>query len=113
VHAYIKIPGGKTKYMSELQTGDEVLIVNNRGETRVANIGRVKIEKRPLILVGVKHGGKTYKTLLQNAETINLVGEDGKPVPVTKLKLNDKILIHVETGGRHFGIKVEETLIEK
>jgi 3-dehydroquinate synthase II len=113
VHAYIRVPGGKTKYMSELQAGDEVLMVNTKGEARTGVIGRVKIEKRPLILVEAECAGKTYKTLLQNAETINLVGRDGKPVSVTKLKPGDEVLIYIEAGGRHFGVRVEETLIEK
>jgi 3-dehydroquinate synthase II len=113
VHAYIRIPGGKTRYMSELRAGDEVLIVNAEGESRVGTIGRVKIERRPLILVEVEHEGKSYKTLLQHAETINLVGRDGKPIPVTRLNPGDEVLIYVEPGGRHFGVRVEETLIEK
>ena len=113
VHAYIRLPGGKTKYMSELGAGDEVLIVNARGEGRVAIIGRVKIEKRPLLLVEAEKDGEVFKTLLQNAETINLVGSDGKPISVAKLKLGDEVLVNVERAGRHFGVKVEETLVER
>ncbi len=113
VHAYICLPGGKTKYMSELGAGDEVLIVNNQGEARVGVVGRVKIERRPLLLVEVEHEGGIYKTLLQNAETINLVGKDGKPISVVKLKPGDEVLMHIERGGRHFGVKVEETLVER
>lgn len=113
VHAYIKIPGGKTRYMSELQSGDEVLIVDAGGEARIGNIGRVKIERRPLLLVEAEWEGKTYKTLLQNAETINLVDKKGKPLSVTRLTPGDEVLVYVEAGGRHFGMKVEETLIEK
>ncbi|MGC8817424.1 MAG: 3-dehydroquinate synthase II [Candidatus Hadarchaeum sp.] len=113
VHSYVRVPGGKTKYMSELSAGDEVLLVNCKGETRVATVGRVKIERRPLLLVEVEHGGEIYKTLLQNAETINLVGKDGNPISVTKLRPGDEVLIHVEKTGRHFGVKVEETVVEK
>ncbi|MEW6222371.1 MAG: 3-dehydroquinate synthase II [Candidatus Hadarchaeota archaeon] len=113
VHAYIKVPGGKTRYMSELQAGDEVMIVDWKGEAKSGVIGRVKIERRPLVLVEATWKGKVYKTLLQNAETINLVGKDGNPISVAKLKPGDKILVYVEAGGRHFGMKVEETMIEK
>lgn len=113
VHAYVRIPGGKTKYMSELSAGDEVLIVNARGEARVGIVGRVKIERRPLMLVEAELGDEVYKTLLQNAETINLVGKDGKPISVAKLRPGDEVLIHVEKAGRHFGVKVEETLVER
>jgi 3-dehydroquinate synthase II len=113
VHAYIKIPGGKTKYMSELKSGDEVLIVNSNGGSRVGIVGRVKIERRPLVLVEAECKGRILKTLLQNAETINLVDKKGKPKSVTMLKPGDDILVYSEVGGRHFGVKVEETMIER
>ncbi len=113
VHAYIRLPNGKTKYMSELKAGDEVLIVNHNGDGKTGVVGRVKIERRPLLLVEAETGGEVFKTLLQNAETVNLVCKDGKPISVAKLKPNDEILIHIEKAGRHFGMKVEETLVER
>jgi 3-dehydroquinate synthase II len=51
--------------------------------------------------------------VVQNAETIRLVTPDGKAVSVTNLKPGDKVLGHIEKSGRHFGIQVDETLIEK
>jgi 3-dehydroquinate synthase II len=50
---------------------------------------------------------------MQNAETIRLVNPQGKPISITTLKAGDKVLVHVERGGRHFGMKVDETLIER
>jgi 3-dehydroquinate synthase II len=113
VHAYILAPDGKTRYLSELKAGDEVIAVNKAGETRRVVVGRVKIERRPLILVEAEHGGVIYKTLLQNAETINLVGKDGSPISVAKLKVGDEVLLYVKPIGRHFGMEVEESLIER
>ncbi|KCZ72057.1 putative alternative 3-dehydroquinate synthase [Candidatus Methanoperedens nitroreducens] len=112
VHAYIRI-GEKTRYLSELVSGDEVLIINSEGETRPAVIGRVKIERRPLMLVEAEVEGAVIKTLLQNAETIKLVGNNGKPMPVTELKEGDEVLVYFDASARHFGIKIEETIIEK
>ena len=112
VHAYIRV-GEKTRYLSELNAGDDVLIVNSMGETRPAVIGRVKIERRPLMLVEAEVDGVKIKTLLQNAETIKLVGADGKTVPVTALKEGDEVMVYFEAAARHFGIKIEETIIEK
>ena len=112
VHAYVRV-GEKTRYLSELGAGDDVLIVNSRGEMRPAVVGRVKIERRPLMLVEAEVEGTKIKTLLQNAETIKLVGADGKPVPVTALKEGDEVLVYFEAAARHFGIKIEETIIEK
>jgi 3-dehydroquinate synthase II len=56
---------------------------------------------------------KFEMTLLQNAETIKLVGADGKPMPVTALKEGDEVMVYFEAAARHFGIKIEETIIEK
>ena len=112
VHAYIRI-GEKTRYLSELNSGDDVLLINSGGETRGAVIGRVKIERRPLMLVEADVGGVRIKTLLQNAETIKLVRKDGTPVPVTDLKENDEVMVYFDNTARHFGIKIEETIIEK
>jgi 3-dehydroquinate synthase II len=112
VHAYVRV-GEKTRYLSELASGDEVIIINSEGETRPAVVGRVKIERRPLMLVEAEVDGTRIKTLLQNAETIKLVGDSGKPMPVTALKEGDEVLVYFEKAARHFGIKIEETIIEK
>ncbi len=113
VHSYILTPDGKTRYLSELKAGDAVLIVNSKGATREAVVGRVKIERRPLILIEAEKDGETLKVLLQNAETVALVNEEGKPLSVSKIKKGDKVLVHLSHKGRHFGKDVEETIIEK
>lgn len=113
IHAYVLAPGGKTKYLSELKGGDEVMIVSAGGEARPGVVGRIKIERRPLLLVEVEREGERFRALLQNAETINLVTKEGKPISVAKLKPGDEVLIHIERVGRHFGVKVAETLIER
>jgi 3-dehydroquinate synthase II len=103
-----------TRYLSELKAGDEVIIVNREGKTRKANVGRIKIEIRPLILIEAQVEGKTIKVVLQNAETIRLVTPKGS-TPVTELKAGDEVSVHVAAkGGRHFGVSVtEETVIER
>jgi|TARA_B100002003_G_C14135243_1_gene545908 3-dehydroquinate synthase II len=113
VHSYILSPDGKTRYLSEVSAGDEVMAINANGKTRSVIVGRVKIEKRPLLLVEAECNGILYKTLLQNAETINLVSKDGKPISMSQLKVGDKILIYENIIGRHFGMEVEENIIEK
>ena len=113
VHAYIMTPGNKTKYLSEIETGDEVLTVDQEGNTKNVIVGRVKIEKRPLMLVEAEYEKITLRTLLQNAETIRLVKEDGKPVSVAELKVGDKIMVYLDPDARHFGMAIEETIIEK
>jgi len=113
VHAYILMPGGKTKYLDELKTGDEVLIVNSMGETFVSTVGRLKIEKRPMLNIVADVAGKDVSLILQNAETIRLTRPSGEPVSVVQLSKGDKVLGYTEEGGRHFGFKIKETINEK
>lgn len=113
VHAYLLRPGNKTSYLSDLRTGDEVMIVDAKGQTHSANIGRCKVEARPMVLVFAEANGKEISVYLQNAETINLVRPDGQPISVSRLKPGDQVLVHLESGGRHFGLPISETLTEK
>ncbi|WP_295722636.1 3-dehydroquinate synthase II [uncultured Methanobrevibacter sp.] len=113
VQAYVMVPGGKTRYLSELEAGDEVLIVNTKGETKKSIVGRSKIEKRPLLLIEAEYNDVKIKTLVQNAETIRLVDANGEPVSVSVLKPGDKIKIFIDEKARHFGMSIDENIIEK
>jgi 3-dehydroquinate synthase II len=113
VHAYTLAPGGKTKYLADLKAGDEVLVVNFQGKSQTAYLGRNKIEKRPMMLIEAEAEGQPISLVMQNAETIRLVAPDGKAVSITSLKPGDKVLGHIEKAGRHFGMQVDETLIER
>lgn len=112
VHAYALCPGGKTKYLSELAAGDEVLVVDAQGRARRAVVGRVKIETRPLVLLRAKLGDKVLATVLQNAETIRLVTPGGAK-SVVELQPGDQVLVRTEDLGRHFGMAIRETIVEK
>ncbi len=88
-----------TRYLQEFKAGDEVVVVNREGKTRKTNVGRIKIEIRPLILVEAQVNGKIIKTILQNAETIRVVTpKDSKPV--TDLKPGDEVVVHLSREGR-------------
>ncbi|MBI0583482.1 MAG: 3-dehydroquinate synthase II [Methanomassiliicoccus sp.] len=111
VHSYVLMADGKTKYLSELRGGEEVLAVDGEGSTRKAVVGRSKIERRPLLLVEAGEKQRRYSTILQNAETIRLCTPDG-PVSVSDLKVGQKVLVRLEEGGRHFGHSISETITE-
>ena len=113
VHAYVRLPEGKTAYLADLRSGDEVLLVNAQGQTRRANIGRVKTERRPMALVRARAGEAEVATILQNAETIRLVTPEGQPVSLVALQPGAQVLVALEEGGRHFGMRVTETISEK
>jgi 3-dehydroquinate synthase II len=113
VHMYTRVPNGKTTYLSELSVGKEVMIYDFNGNGRVVYVGRAKVERRPMLLIEAEYEGKKLSAVLQNAETIRVVKPDGTPISVVDLKVGDEIIGYVEEAGRHFGMKVEETILEK
>jgi 3-dehydroquinate synthase II len=127
VHAYVRVPGGETKYLAELQSGDEIQIVDTDGGTRETIVGRSKIEQRPMFRVvaelddgaaggeggeGGGDGSDRIETLLQNAETIKVATRDGRTA-VTDLEVGHELLVHYDAAARHFGERVDESIIEK
>jgi 3-dehydroquinate synthase II len=116
VHAYVRAPDGGTRYLAELQSGDDVQIVDVDGNTREAIVGRSKIEKRPMFRVQARietpDGEDRIETLLQNAETIKVHTREGRRA-VTDLEAGDEVLVYYEDTARHFGEAVEESIIEK
>ena len=58
----MQAPGGRTRYLSELRSGDEVMVADAAGAQRAALVGRVKIESRPL--VRVRNEGRAGPTKL-------------------------------------------------
>lgn len=117
VHAYCRLPEDKTSYLGELKAGDELLMVDYKGNSFIATLGRVKIEVRPMLLIeaqaadadGKKHNGAIF---LQNAETIRLTSPEGEPVSVVTLKPGDQVLCRLDQAGRHFGMRVTEEIHE-
>jgi 3-dehydroquinate synthase II len=113
VHAYIRVSPEKTRYLGELKAGDGVLIVDYQGNTAPAVVGRVKVERRPLMLVVAAVEDREITAILQNAETIRLTRPDGAAVSIVSLQPGDEVLVALEETGRHFGHKVRETILEK
>ena len=115
LHCYTITPDGTTKYLSELESGSQVLIVNTKGSARTVYVGRAKIETRPLRLFKALYEKEIGSIVVQNAETIRFLDKNGKILPVTHAKLGDEILVYSKRAtGRHFGMEVSnEFIIEK
>ncbi len=115
VHCYTLSPDGTTKYLSELETGTEVLILDLKGKARRATVGRCKIEKRPMLMIKAKTGEEVGGIIAQDAETIRFIKSNGQLVSVTHLKKGDSVLVHSKAAtGRHFGMEVsDEYILEK
>ena len=115
VHAYTPGADGRTRYLSEVEGGTEVLVVDSSGAARRATVGRAKIERRPMLMVKASAGGEVGGIIIQDAETVRLVRPGGKAVSVTDLKAGDRVLVHTRpAAGRHFGTEVAgEYILEK
>jgi len=115
VHCYTLAPDGTTKYLSELETGVEILVLDSKGRARRAAIGRCKIEKRPMLMIKAKVGDEIGGIIAQDAETIRFVKPNGQLVSVTHLKKGDSVIVHSKAAtGRHFGMEVsDEYILEK
>lgn len=115
VHAYVLVPDGQTRYLSELRGGDRVLVVDAEGRSREAVVGRSKIERRPMRRIVLEtESGETVETLVQHAETVRLHTRDGDAVAVTDLEPGAEVAILYEDIPRHFGRPVEdEMLVER
>ncbi|TDA28259.1 MAG: 3-dehydroquinate synthase II [Archaeoglobi archaeon] len=112
VNAYLKV-GDRTRYLAELKAGEEIEIVRFDGNVRKSYVGRVKIERRPLLLIVAEADGIDGSVIVQNAETIKLINPEGKHVSVSELKAGDDVLVWVGEKARHFGVKVDEFVVEK
>lgn len=125
VHAYCLLPDGKTKYLSEIKAGDEILIVKDGKDgtqsCRTAIVGRSKIESRPLLMletVVVNGNGQTHhhNVFLQNAETVRVAtvsGAEHGMKSVSALNIGDQLVLRTDNVARHIGMPISEDLVEK
>jgi 3-dehydroquinate synthase II len=113
VHAYALAPGDATVYLQELRAGSEVLIVDHEGNRSRAVVGRVKVERRPMLFIAARAGDREGGIFLQNAETIRLVRPDGSAASVVTLSPGDAVLCRLDDAGRHFGMRIKEDIREE
>jgi 3-dehydroquinate synthase II len=115
VHCYTLSPDGTTNYLSEIETGSEVLVLDSKGKARRVTVGRSKIERRPMLMIKAQTGNEIGGIIAQDAETIRFVKPNGHLVSVTHLKKGDSVLVYSKSAtGRHFGMEVsDEYILEK
>lgn len=113
IHSYIWMPGNTAEYLSDLAAGSKVLCVNTDGRSRTLTVGRVKMEVRPLLLIKGAAAGKEINVIVQDDWHIRVMGADGSPMNTSLIRPGDTLLAYVCEPGRHVGIKVNETIIEK
>ena len=111
-HSYTLLSNGETRYLTELEPGDAVLVGAPGGSTRSVRVGRIKLERRPLVLVEVERGKRRFTVFLQEAETVRLSAE-GRRIPTTELQPTNRVHGVSLPPARHLGVRVAETIEER
>jgi 3-dehydroquinate synthase II len=112
--SYTMMADGSTKYLSELSSGDTVTVANAEGMTRNVTVGRLKIERRPMLLFRwLNENHKEGHIFLQQAETVRAVGTNGTPMSVTSLAVGNQILGCFDVGARHIGVAISSAVQER
>ncbi|MEE2629495.1 MAG: 3-dehydroquinate synthase II [Candidatus Thermoplasmatota archaeon] len=113
IHSYALMADGKTKYLSELNSGDEIAVLSSEGIVGKAAIGRLKIEKRPLMIIRFEVGEVKSQIIAQQAETVRLIAPEGGVLPITSAALGDNITVFSDNRVRHIGQPLEGRVNER
>ena len=85
VHGCVLMADGSTQYLSELKAGDLLRVQSANGKWRSASLGRLKIERRPLILLRwVDENDNEAQALFQQAETVRIVDLTSMPKSINE-----------------------------
>lgn len=114
VHSYVLCPDNRTHYLTDLGSGSEVLAVSATGQTRKIIVGRIKIERRPLLSIdALSASGVTVNLIVQDDWHVRVLGPEARVLNVTELRPHDQVLGYLVTDKRHVGLPIKEFCIEK
>lgn len=114
LHSYTLAATGRTSYLSELHSGSRVLAVDSAGRTRMATVGRVKIETRPLLAIDlVAASGVAVNLIVQDDWHVRVLGPGGAVLNVTELVAGSRVLGYLPSEQRHVGYPIDEFCIEQ
>ena len=109
VHQYVCVDKSKTKYLSELKSGDKLLVTNSVNE-RFVTIGRIKIEKRDFLRLELENG---VTATLQKADSVHVAGRN-HALHLLECKKGDNVtVVESEKCARHIGTVIHEEIEEK
>ena len=111
-HSYVLLADGSTRYLAELEANDRVLAVAPNGPARAVRVGRIKVERRPMVVVRADDAGTVRTVFLQEAETVRLSATDGR-VATTEIAPGARVHGVRLPAARHLGTAVEETIEER
>ena len=112
IHLYVWGPGNKTYYLSDLRAGRKIYVVNSEGKVRIVTIGRLKIERRPLLYIEAKIDETKINTFIQDDWHVRVMGSKGEILPSSEIIIGEKLLAYRDEPGRHVGIKIDEKIKE-
>jgi 3-dehydroquinate synthase II len=111
-HLYVLMADGSTRYLAELAPGDRVACARAHGSARAVRVGRLKIERRPMVMVSAGRGPDRTTVFVQEAETVRLSTGRGATA-VTRLTARARLLGVRLPPARHLGQPVDETIEER
>jgi 3-dehydroquinate synthase II len=113
IHQYLLGGNVATCYLSELHPERSVTVVHGRtGDQRSIPIGRIKMEKRPLLRITANDAGRRISATLQDADSVRLFTRDGSAPDVRSLSPGDAICFYPDEPGRHLGQRINEAIRE-
>ncbi len=102
----------ESRYLQEIKAGESLVVSSPQG-SRSISIGRVKIERRPLIRV-ICHGEEgSISATLQSSTSVYVEEAEKGAVSVLDLKKGDRIAGMMDEPGRHLGKKIDEFIEER
>jgi 3-amino-4-hydroxybenzoic acid synthase len=112
--SYTMSTAERTSYLSELRAGGTVLAVDVAGRARAVTVGRVKIERRPLLSVdAVAPDGRPVNLILQDDWHVRVLGPGGVVLNSTELRPGDRVLGYLPGPDRHVGYPIDELCYEQ
>ena len=113
IHHYLVQGSDQTTYLSELHPEMSVSVIHAAtGARRQVPIGRIKMEKRPLLRVILDHTGRRVSATLQDADSVRLQTETSGAVDVQRLTVGEHTAFIPDEPGRHLGRRIEEEIRE-
>lgn len=112
IHSYVMGPQNKTGYLGDLRAGARGLAVDIDGSARPVIVGRVKIERRPLLMLTFELEDRSSSIFVQDDWHVRVHGAAGEVLNVTDCKPGTRLLGARYDYARHCGLPVEEQLTE-
>lgn len=113
IHHYCLLEDEATTYLSELHPERSLMVVHAKtGACRRVPIGRIKLEKRPLLRIIAYFAGQRVSATLQDADSVRLTTKDRGALDLPSIRPGDKVCFCPDQPGRHLGRRIEETIHE-